>query len=348
MDSAVASHGMEPMSIDLDSLQDTLDEWAYDEVTPALLQHRLQILNQRGLDRLPLPGQGQTLERWRALAQVAHHALGLVKLYEGHTDALAILSELDGYAPPESLWGVWAAEPPDARLLVRYSADGMVTLHGRKSWCSGASLVSHALVTAWMDDHPMLVAVEMKQPGVEVTQDGWRAIGMQHTGSVDVLFDGAAGVLVGAPGRYLHRPGFWHGGGGIAACWYGSATALADTLRAHCKRHREPHALAHLGHVDAALLGAATALRQAAEWLDLNPEADARYPVCQLRALVEQCAEIVIRHTGRAFGAAPLCRDAYCARHMADLPVYLRQSHAERDLAVLGDLNLLEGAPWQL
>jgi hypothetical protein len=33
---------------------------------------------------------------------------------------------------------------------------------------------------------------------------------------------------------------------------------------------------------------------------------------------------------------------------MADLPVYLRQSHAERDLAVLGDLNLLEGAPWQL
>ncbi len=59
------------MSIDLDSLQDTLDEWAYDEVTPALLQHRLQILNQRGLDRLPLPGQGQTLDRWRALAQVA-------------------------------------------------------------------------------------------------------------------------------------------------------------------------------------------------------------------------------------------------------------------------------------
>lgn len=139
MDSAVASHGMEPMSIDLDSLQDTLDEWAYDEVTPALLQHRLQILNQRGLDRLPLPGQGQTLDRWRALAQVAHHDLGLVKLYEGHTDALAILSELEGYAPPESLWGVWAAEPPDARLLVRYSADGVVTLHGRKSWCSGAS-----------------------------------------------------------------------------------------------------------------------------------------------------------------------------------------------------------------
>ena len=55
-----------------------------------------------------------------------------------------------------------------------------------------------------------------------------------------------------------------------------------------------------------------------------------------------------MHHASRAFGAAPLCRDSYCARHMADLPVYLRQSHAERDLAVLGDLNLLEGAPWQL
>src|SRR5689334_9943551 len=46
-----------------------------------------------GLDRLPLPGSGQTLARWRMLAEVAALDLSLAKLFEGHTDALAILAE---------------------------------------------------------------------------------------------------------------------------------------------------------------------------------------------------------------------------------------------------------------
>jgi hypothetical protein len=45
-----------------------------------------------GLDKLPMPGDGHTLERWRTLAAVAACDLGLAKLYEGHTDALAILA----------------------------------------------------------------------------------------------------------------------------------------------------------------------------------------------------------------------------------------------------------------
>jgi len=47
-----------------------------------------------------------------------------------------------------------------------------------------------------------------------------------------------------------------------------------------------------------------------------------------------------------------LCRNPRFARAMADLPVYLRQSHAERDLAALGtcDLDDDEGGtpPWPL
>ncbi|HVR54207.1 MAG TPA: acyl-CoA dehydrogenase, partial [Pseudorhodoferax sp.] len=36
------------------------------------------------------------------------------------------------------------------------------------------------------------------------------------------------------------------------------------------------------------------------------------------------------------------------ARAMADLPIFLRQSHAERDLAALGQQLLLENPPWTL
>jgi hypothetical protein len=43
-----------------------------------------------------LPGNGATLQRWQCTALVAGYDLALLKLYEGHTDALAILAELRG------------------------------------------------------------------------------------------------------------------------------------------------------------------------------------------------------------------------------------------------------------
>ena len=91
-----------------------------DDATPAELLRRLAAA---GLDRIPLPGRGNTLLRWRMLAAVAAHDLATVKLYEGHTDALAILAELGADEPPSgSLWGVWCAEAPGARLAVEHAA----------------------------------------------------------------------------------------------------------------------------------------------------------------------------------------------------------------------------------
>jgi hypothetical protein len=67
------------------------------------------------------------------------------------------------------------------------------------------------------------------------------------------------------------------------------------------------------------------------------------------RLAVEAAATEVLRHATRALGAGPLCRDARFARLAADLPVFLRQSHAERDLATLGSLlNQQEDTPWAL
>ena len=39
---------------------------------------------------------------------------------------------------------------------------------------------------------------------------------------------------------------------------------------------------------------------------------------------------------GRALGPGPMCKDAAMARRFADLPVFMRQSHAERDQEALG------------
>jgi hypothetical protein len=298
----------------------------------------LKALQEEGLDQLPLPGGGRTLARFSRLAQVAGHDLRLCKLFEGHTDALAIIAELGSPLPPlGSTWGMWAAEPPNAKVQVHQEGQRLL-LQGRKAWCSGAAVVSHGLLTAWdAQGCQQLVAVQMDQPGITVTDDGWNAVGMAATGSVEVVFDGAGAIAVGGPGDYLARPGFWQGGVGIAACWYGAAQRLAEVLREHCSKRPDPHALAHLGAVDSALNSAACVLRASAQQIDREPKADARQLAQQTRACIEETVEQVMRHVGRALGAGPYCKDPHFAQLMADLPVYVRQSHAERDLAALGE-----------
>jgi alkylation response protein AidB-like acyl-CoA dehydrogenase len=152
-----------------------------------------------GFGTLPRPGCGRTLQRWRALAAVAAADLSLVKLYEGHTDALAILDEL-GAAEAKGRWAVWAAEPPDA-VAVYETTNGSGRLSGRKAWCSGAGMVEHALVTARTPDGlRVLVHVPLSQPGIHLDAGRWHAVGMAATQSGDVAFDGTLAVQVGAAG----------------------------------------------------------------------------------------------------------------------------------------------------
>jgi len=82
-------------------------------------------------------------------------------------------------------------------------------------------------------------------------------------------------------------------------------------------------------------------LAAAATQIDSDPfdRADTAQLVARrVRAVVEQAADEVITRTGRALGPGPLCQDGRHAQRVADLAIYIRQSHAERDLAELGRL----------
>ncbi|WP_320775673.1 acyl-CoA dehydrogenase [Streptomyces sp. CRN 30] len=306
----------------------------------------------------PLPGSGHTVERFRTLAAVAREDLSAARLAEGHLDAVAILDELGG-APvrPGEYWAVWAAEPPGAGLTATRTADGWV-LDGLKRYCSGAHSCTHALVTATADDGRRLFAVRTGIPGAAPDGDGpehgdragrsgcrpvpgtWQAVGMGGSDSPDVRFTEVPAVEVGGVEAYLRRPGFDHGGVGVAACWYGGAEALARVLFERAGGRADPLTDAHAGAVDLELHTAGTVLRRAADEIDADPLDEgggAALRALRVRAVVAQACAEVLDHVGRATGAGPLCHDGRHAHQAADLAVYIRQHHAERDLAALGE-----------
>src|SRR6202012_2130104 len=85
--------------------------------------------------------------------------------------------------------------------------------------------------------------VAMDLPSISIDTSKWQAVGMQATASADVTFDQASATLVGGAHSYVRRPGFWHGGAGIAACWYGAAAQIGRMLRDAFAQSADPHRL---------------------------------------------------------------------------------------------------------
>lgn len=289
---------------------------------------------------LPLPGQGRTLERWRALAALGHEDLSLAKVLEAHHDAIAILHELRAPVPAEQLLAVWAAEGPACTLRAEH--DGR--LRGDKPWCSGSNLVDTALVTVRGEAGVQLYKVDASQWHC-MEGEPWPAAGMAGVPSTTVRFDGAEAEAVGPINGYLERPGFWHGGAGIAAVWFGAATALAERMQHGCSEGLRARLL---GKVDLALAPAAALLRELATAIDAAPQLTHRVQVVRVRSVVERAATQVLDLAGRALGPAPMCMEDAHARRWADLTVFMRQSHADKDWQWLGEQCARQVMPWSL
>jgi alkylation response protein AidB-like acyl-CoA dehydrogenase len=190
-------------------------------------------------------------------------------------------------------------------------------------------------VTADVASQDQLFLVDVQAPGVSVIAGSWPAVGMAGSETFDVSFeevDLEDGALVGPRDFYLSRPGFWHGAVGVSAVWWGGARAAAEPLL--CAKEG---ATAHRA-VRARLWSMEGVLRTAAQRIDDDPADSAgegRVLAGVVRHLVESGATEVLDRVGRGTGAEPLGHDAAHARRVADLTVYLRQSHAEADLAAL-------------
>ena len=288
---------------------------------------------------LPLPGAGLTADRLRMLWVAAASDPGFGRLVEAHADALAVLAEAGRTDVAGDRWfGVWAARGAAPVRLFRVGAAWR--LAGEVPWCSGAGLVDAALVAADHDGAGAIVVVPMDAPGVHLAEPDWRSPAFPAMDTRTVTFDVTlpADALIGDSRWYLDRPGFWHGAVGVAAAWAGSAAGLVERVRPTWRD--EPHALAHLGAVDAALWQLDAILGVAGETIDADPGdiAGAHRLALRVRHVVDVTVADITDRVQRALGPTPFVRTPELHRLVAECDLFRRQCHAERDLEALGRL----------
>jgi len=299
---------------------------------------------------LPKPGAGATRVRFAALADWGSRDLSLARLAEGHVDALAILSEAGTEPIPDATYGVWAARQSVGGTTAHLRADGW-NLVGEKPFCSGSTCIDRALVTAECADGYRLFDVSVAENVVAVLPNSWTAVGMADSLSETLEFGGPAVPktrAVGDPGFYLERPGFWFGGTGVAACWYGGARGLIQGAVHGLGPSSSETVQAELGLAAVHVEVMRWTLERAADEIDNDPEdikGAAKRRALIVRHAVHHAAGQVLIHTAAAGGARPLCHDPEQARRAADLYVYLAQHHGPQDAHTLGRMAC-DGWPW--
>ncbi len=290
---------------------------------------------------IPLPGGGHTAERHRLLAEVAREDLSLAKLAEAHWDAVAILAEVGRTPEPDKLYAVWASEIPSHAILLETTAGGY-QISGSKPFCSGLGIVARALVTVSLPE-PRLVEVDVQshQDQISADLDIWKTDAFRMTQTGAITFENVQltnDSLIGDRGWYLERPGFWHGACGPAACWAGGVAGLLDF--AFASKRVDPHTLAHLGAMQASGWAMDSLLKQAANEIDAAPfdMKAAQIRALQVRHLIDQMGTEILQRFARAYGPHPLSMNDKTSRRYQEVGLYMRQSHAERDLESLGRL----------
>jgi alkylation response protein AidB-like acyl-CoA dehydrogenase len=286
---------------------------------------------------MPFPGAGKTALRHERLLQIGREDLSLARLAEAHWDAVAILEEAGRKPAAHAIYGVWASEIPGASLQF-CARDSSIT--GSKMFCTGAQLIDRALVTVGAPE-PLLFEIDLNQRSGSIHYDdsAWKTTAFADTHTSTTLFNSVPASpdnVIGDKGWYLRRPGFWHGACGPAACWAGGAVGLIDYAQRQIRE--EPHALAHFGAMQATAWALHAYLAVAGDEIDAVPcnLRLAHTRALAVRHLVEQACTDTLRRLPRAFGPRPLAMDACVARRYQELDLYLRQSHAERDLEALG------------
>lgn len=294
---------------------------------------------------VPAMGEGQSLSRLRFLTGVASRDLGLARLIEGHLDATQILREAGCPAQSDKLYGIWASGGPADTTDMTGGAEGNhgnARLTGAKPFCSGSDIVDRALIYVYPAER--LLDVDMRGAGsrehLSFEAGQWRSAAFAETHTWTVRFEDFPVTEenhVGGPQWYFHRPGFCLGALAPAACWAGGAMGLVNAVRQ--RKLNDGHARAHLGAMVSSACSMNAMLKWGADQMDADPDntSGTLFPSALLvRHHIERACTEILDRFGRTLGPRPFAFEETNARRIAELTLYIRQCHAERDLEEVG------------
>lgn len=286
------------------------------------------------------------------LRRLGRRSIPCGRLAEGHVDALRILQQAGRTPEPGALYGVWASRSRGAAVTA-CSADengGALLLSGTMPFASGCGVLDRSLVTVVTDTEPAQnLLVDAPVEHWKYDQDSWCSDAMTVSRSFTLLLDAEpvpADAVVGEPGFYLERPAFLPGGVGVAAVWTGGAQAVLDMLVGWLSAGTLDQAQSmRIGGIALEVDTCCALLDRAAVALDspadLTPDETAA--LCTFtRAGIGAAVRRVLQTARDCAGPAGAAHVPQLSGAIADLDLYVRQQHADRDLYSLGQRAVAE------
>ena len=292
------------------------------------------------------------------LVAVGHGSLTLGRLFEGHVNAVKLVTR---YGNAENLallrdeaiagypTGVWMAEDGDPLRLER-GLEGL-RLRGRKILASGSGHIRRPLIAAKTDGGSLMTIPYVADPA-RTDAGGWTTLGMRATATGTVDFTGipvSDHEIVGKPDDYMTSPLFRGGAWRVIATQLGGVEAILDQYRLQLSGVRgvgDPLQLARFGE---ALIAAETArlwVTKACRTAE-DPFADPNVvdaTVDLARNAFEGAALRVIALAQKAIGLRAFLRPNPLERIIRDLSTYMRQPALDASLTSAARFFLSEPA----
>lgn len=300
------------------------------------------------------------------LKQVGKANLSVGRIYEGHINALYLIhlyatnqqknKWYKAVSEDGALFGVWNTQN-ETGISYEKNTNGWL-INGAKTFCSGAAIVTHALITGNINSDNrtgwQMMILDMKRvSNNRIDRSSWQTLGMKASGSFTVDFSGYQTneqELLGTPGEYLKQPYFSGGAIRFAAVQLGGAEAIVKHTLSYLKkmqRTSDPvqkmRLSAMLSDIQTGNLWISTAGKNFDDWVKNKDNSDDLIAYANMaRTIIEEIGIKVMNESNRCVGARGLMNGSPLERLNRDLTFYLRQPAPDATRLAITDyfLNL--------
>ncbi len=274
------------------------------------------------------------------LEAIGSRDLSLARLYEGHINAVKLVSRFgtkeqllkmaDSIAAGH-IFAVWNTEPSTKLKLEKNN--GNFKLVGTKVFASGVGHVSRAIVTSqYPDGGTVMVMLELMEGTYVFSTEKWQFNAMCGTGTGEIDLTGIEikpDQIIGKKGDYFKEPDFSAGAWRTLAAQAGAIKTLYSLFKSHIidNGHSEhPVQKARLGDIAVAYLTSHQWVCKCAEIAERAGEPTTAITFVNLaRRAVTECAETAISVTLKGIGARSFLVKNPVEQVCRDLSFYLRQ-----------------------